>query len=104
MNWIKTYALVPARVRKGNLLAIWLQRLSLLFALGRDGLLGCSGLVGHSDGHGFCGWLGLDFGLGVEAANLQLALVLLQDALVVVLPELLGCILAGYTLEDLLAT
>jgi predicted RNase H-like HicB family nuclease len=33
----------------------------------------------------------------------QLLVVLFEDALVVVLPELLGCILAGDSLEDLLA-
>jgi hypothetical protein len=35
---------------------------------------------------------------------LELSLVLLEDALVVVFPELLAGVLAGYAREDLLAT
>lgn len=58
--------------------------------------------LGHSNGHGLGGGFGLGL-LGVQAANLELALELLQDALVVVFPELLRGILAGYALENLLA-
>lgn len=46
-----------------------------------------------------CG-LGLWLGLAVEGADHELLLVLLQDGLVVVLPELLGSVLSGNTLED----
>lgn len=42
--------------------------------------------------------------LRVERANLQLFLVLFQDALVVVLPELLRGVLSGDSLQDLLST
>jgi hypothetical protein len=39
-------------------------------------------------------------GLGVERSDLQLLLVFLEDAVVVVFPELLGCVLSGNALED----
>ena len=39
----------------------------------------------------------------VRPADLELGLVLLEDTLVVVFPELLGGVLAGYPLQDLLA-
>jgi len=42
--------------------------------------------------------------LGVEGSDLELLLVLLQYAFVVVLPELLGGVLASDSLEDLLST
>lgn len=61
------------------------------------------GLLGHSNGHWLQGGLGLGL-LGVKAANLQLPLVLLQDTLIVVLPKLLRGVLAGNSLQDLLAT
>lgn len=38
-----------------------------------------------------------------KSANLQLGSVLGQDLVVVVLPEGLGCVLAGHALEDLCA-
>lgn len=98
--WIASYVLVPAGVRERNLVAEWLKSLSrlavCLLASGRNWLgLGCRCGSGRR--------LGLLLGLGIERADLQLRLVLLQDAVVVVLPELLGRILAGYALEDLLA-
>lgn len=43
------------------------------------------------------------FGLGVQRANLQLLLVLLQNALIVVFPELLAGVFAGNALQDLLS-
>lgn len=43
----------------------------------------------------------LQFRLLLHRANLQLGRVLLQHALVVVFPELLRGVLAGYPLEDL---
>lgn len=49
-----------------------------------------------------CWWCSLR--LRVQRANLKLLLVLLQDALIVVLPELLAGILSSYSLEDLLTT
>jgi hypothetical protein len=40
---------------------------------------------------------------GIERANLKLGLVFLQDSLIVILPELLGCIFTGNTLKDFAA-
>lgn len=95
----ETYALVPAGVGEGNQVTVGLEGLGLLF----DGLLGLLGGLGR--GGGGRGLGGLDLGLlGVEGADLQGLLVLLEDALVVVFPELLGGVLAGDTGEDLLAT
>ena len=42
--------------------------------------------------------------LRVQGADRELLLVLLQNALIVVLPELLAGILSGYSLQDLLTT
>lgn len=72
---------------------------------GHSGHLG-SGLLGHfllglRRGLGGFGLDGL--GLGVERTDLQLCLVLLENAFVVVFPELLRGVLAGNTLQDLLA-
>jgi len=60
---------------------------------------------------GSCWWRGLGWSwrsgglwLGVKGSDLELLLVLLQDAFIVVLPELLGGVLAGDSLEDLLST
>jgi hypothetical protein len=47
--------------------------------------------------------LGVSLGFGVERANLQLALVLFKDALIVVFPKDLGGVLASDTSEDLFA-
>lgn len=62
---------------------------------------------GLLDGDGAGGGLGLGLllglGLGIEGANVELGMPLLEDALVVVFPELLGRILAGDSLQDLLA-
>jgi hypothetical protein len=95
-----THILVPCWVTEGDLVAKSLEGLRVVGPrhgrLGRvDGLLGRGGLLGR---------LGGGFGLGVEAANLQLVFPLVEDGLVMVLPELLGGVLACYTLEDLLAT
>lgn len=103
-----TYALVPARIRERDLLAERLQGL-LILAFRGGGFLRRNRL-GRSHRRWLCCWLGLELrlglglslGLGVEAADLELALVLLQDALVVVLPELFGSILASDPLENLL--
>lgn len=43
----------------------------------------------------------LKLGLLLERADLELGAVLLEHALAVVLPELLGGVLAGHALEDL---
>ena len=43
----------------------------------------------------------LKLGLLLEGADLELGAVLLKHALAVVLPELLGGVLAGHALEDL---
>lgn len=40
-------------------------------------------------------------GLLLDRADLQLVTVLLEDLLVVILPELLGRVLAGHPLQDL---
>lgn len=45
----------------------------------------------------------LELGLLLERADLELGAVLLEHALAVVLPELLGGVLAGHALEDLCA-
>lgn len=62
---------------------------------------------GLLDGDGAGGGLGLGLllglGLGIEGADVELGMPLLEDALVVVFPELLGRILAGDSLQDLLA-
>ncbi|KAF5137235.1 hypothetical protein E5D57_001011 [Metarhizium anisopliae] len=91
-------ALVPRRISKGDQGSEGLQRLRLLIAgAGAGGLLrsGCGGRLGLG--------LGLRLGLAVERADLQLALVLFQDALVVVFPEDFGGVLASDSLENLLA-
>jgi hypothetical protein len=46
----------------------------------------------------------IGLGLRVERADLELLLVLLENACVVKLPELLGGVLASDLLQDLLAT
>lgn len=94
--------MVPTWVCEGDLRAERLQRLGVLLALGGDGLLRGGGL-GGGNGHGLCGGFRLHLWLAVEAADLELPLVLLQNTLVVVFPELFGGILSGYSLEDLLA-
>ena len=95
-------SLVPVRVAEGDLRAEGLQGLGL--ALGRclaHGL-GLRRLDGDGAGCGLrLGGLG-GLGLGVEGADEEFLLVLLEDALVVVFPELLGSVLSGYALEDLL--
>lgn len=94
----KTYALVPAGIREGDQVTVRLEGLGLVV----DGLLGLLGGCGR--GGGGLGLGGLDLGLlGVEGADLEGLLVLLEDAGVVVLPELLGGVLAGDAREDLLA-
>lgn len=72
-------------------------------ALRRDGLL-CGRLLGRGSRGGLGSGLCLCLGLGVEAADLQLALILFQNAFIVVLPELLRGVLAGDSLKNLLAT
>lgn len=103
MEW-DTDSLVPTWVGKGDLRAEWLQRLGFLLALGGDGLLRGGGRLGCRNRHWLRGGFRLHLGLAVEAAHLELSLVLLQDALIVVLPELFGGIFSGDSLEDLLAT
>lgn len=100
MNYDCTYCLVPVGVGVGDQITKGIHGLGLFGAAGND-LLG-GGLLGHGSGGSGCGLDG--FGLGVEGADVQLGLVLLQDTLVVVLPELLGGVLSGDALEDLLAT
>lgn len=91
-----THRLVPCRVRIRDQVAVWIQGPCLFRS-------GFGGLRRNSAGHSF--WLDdflllLRSGLGVQRADLQLLLVLLEDALVVVLPELLGRVFAGNALED----
>lgn len=99
-----THVLVPARIAKGNLISIRLKGIRLLTA--RSLLLSSSDSFGCSRRSG--SGLGLGLGLGglglcIEGSDLKLLLVLLQDALVVIFPELLRRVLAGDALENLLA-
>lgn len=100
---IRSYRLVPRRIGIWDQVAIRVQSL---------GLLGFYGWLGSYD-TGVCLWLdqllfllgrsGWRCGrcsLGVQRANLKLLLVLLENALVVVLPELLRGILASDTLQN----
>jgi hypothetical protein len=98
--------LIPSRVSKGNLVTEGLQSLGFFLFVGNL-------LLGSLDGLG-CGSrrhrcrIGRRFrfgsiGLGVKRADQELVLVFLQDSLVVVLPELLGSVLASDALEDLFA-
>lgn len=96
--WEETYTLVPSGVRKWHLVAEGLQRLSLLVVGGFGHNHGGSGFGRAGGGSG----RRLDL-LGVEGADLELGLVLLENTLVVVLPELLAGILSGYARKDLLA-
>jgi hypothetical protein len=97
-RWEKTYTLVPGGIRKWHLVAEGLHRLSILVFGG----------LSNNHGGSCLGWAGggcrrrRDL-LGVQGADLKLGLVLLENALVVVLPELLAGILSGYAREDLLA-
>lgn len=101
-----TYALVPAGIRVRNQVAEGLQRLRRSSS-GRRILSGLGLLSGRGRGLGGGGLGGRRrrglLGLGVERADLQPGLVLLKHALVVVLPEHLGGVLAADALEDLLA-
>lgn len=84
----RSHRLVPGGVAKGNHVAKRLEGLVLghqVGGLGRDGGRLSLGLGLGSLGGGSRGGFGLFLGLGVERADLQLGLVLLQDALVVVL-------------------
>jgi len=95
--------LIPGWVSVRDQVAIWIQGLCLFF--GGFGRLWCNGA-----GHGFrldqflllrrCSRRCRRSGLGIQRADLQLLPVLLEDALVVVLPELLGRVFAGNALED----
>lgn len=103
-----TYALVPAGVGIGDEVAKWSQGVRLVVRdLDLLGRFRCSvhgrwlGLDRHGGGGGGGGSI---LWLGIQRANEEGALVLIEDALVVVLPELLGGVLAGDACEDLLAT
>lgn len=95
-----TYVLVPRRITKRNLFTKGLERFRLFVSV-RNLLLGSGDGLGRRLGHRLSLGRGLRF--CVERADLELGLVLLEDALVVVFPELLGGVLASYTLKDLLA-
>lgn len=96
----ETHALIPTRIREGNQITVRIQRLHLLYRL-----------LGHLH-HRLtrrlwfrslwcrCRRSSL---LGVEGANQEFRLVLLEDAIVVVFPELLAGVLASNAGEDLLA-
>jgi hypothetical protein len=93
-----THCLVPAWVCVWNKISEWFQRLRFFTRFLLDWLA-----AGGSD------WLLLLFGsrlrwldlfLRVQRANLQFWLVLFQDRLVMVLPELLGGILSTNTLKN----
>jgi hypothetical protein len=97
----KTYTLVPCRICVRNQLPVSVERYQLLvgrrrrygarFRLRLSGrLLRRRGRRGRRR----------DLLLGVEGANLQLGFVLLQNSLIVILPELLRGVLAGNALED----
>lgn len=97
------YRLVPIRVGVRNQVAVRFQCLRSLpgswTGLGGNG----AGLGGRASG--LLGWRrsrrrSRRSGLGVERTNLKVLLVLLEDALVVVFPELLGSVLAGNPLEN----
>lgn len=82
------YSLVPRGVCEGNEIAELIQSLEVLLGNGRHGARLGLGLRGRGlGGSRRSGGSGL--GLAVERADLKLLLVLLQDALIVVLPELL---------------
>lgn len=95
--------MVPAGIGERNQLSKRLEGLALLGGrLGDDGSSG--GLrLGSGSGRRRRRSLRFRLRLGVEGADKELIMVLLENALVVVLPELLGCILAGYALQDFLA-
>ena len=91
--------MVPDRISKWDLVTKRLQRFLLLLF----NWCGCWGSFSL-----WCRWGGGRCGrcgglLGVERADLELGLILLEDALVVVLPELFAGILACDTGEDLLS-
>lgn len=110
----ETYALVPVWIAKRNhITKLLLHRSGNLGggrgsgsrggssrgSLGEDGskgLLGSRGSGGGSSGSSG-GWSLADL------ADLELGGVFLQDALIVVFPELLGGVLAAYALENLLS-
>lgn len=96
----RVVALIPRGIGKGNHVAKWLEGFRLLIA--RAG--GCL-LLGSRSSSGLGLGLGLGFslGFGVERADLQLALVLFEDALVVVFPKDLGGVLSSDTSENLFA-
>jgi hypothetical protein len=103
---VETYALIPTRIRKGNQISKRIQRLVVVVSRSLRGrrshsLARRGGLCSRWRRRGSrqCGGF-----LSIERANLELSLVLLEDALVVVFPELLAGVLAGYAREDLLAT
>jgi hypothetical protein len=100
----KTYTLIPTRIRKGNQISIGLQRLRLLNRRGgnnRPAL--CLWRGGRWRGWWCCYRRGFHL-LGIQRPDEELRLVLLQDALIVILPELLGCVLASDSRENLFAT
>jgi hypothetical protein len=108
-----TYRLVPVGIATRNEITKLVKRFGGLFGIS-------SGLRSHDTGLGLrldnlllllgcwrrgggrC-W-GCRLCLRVQRADLELLLVLLQDGLIVVLPELLAGILSSYSLEDLLTT
>ena len=95
-----TYTLVPRGIGKGNQISIRI----LWLGLGRwwHRGIGGVGLLGSWRGSWRRCRLGSRFGglLSVQRADLQLTLVLLQNALIVIFPELLGSIFSGDSLEN----
>jgi hypothetical protein len=96
------YTLIPARIRKWDLITQGLQRFSLFL------LLGSSWSRRSRRGSRLRGWSCRRSGrrgglLGVERTDLELGFVFLEDTFIVVFPELLAGVLAGYAGEDLLA-
>lgn len=95
-----TYRLVPVGVCVGNQVTEGVHGLVLFRGgVALDAVGVGNGSVGLNLDWLRCG-LGLWLGLAVEGADHELLLVLLQDGLVVILPELLGSVLSGNTLED----
>lgn len=95
--------MVPGRVRIRDQVAIRIQGFCLFCG-------GCGGLWCNGAGHGFwldhlllpgrCGGRCRRSGLGVQTADLQLLLVFLEDALIVIFPELFRSVFASNALED----
>ena len=97
--------MVPRRVGIGDQIAVRVEGFRLLgcgfCGLGGNGAWDCLGLDNFLLFLRGCSWGSGRRCLGVQRPNLQLLLVLLEDALIMVLPELLRGILARNACKDL---